>query len=173
MLSHKLSHNLFAFRLSPEMSMKPTPSTIALALPAVLRARAHRLSFLMAWVLVLATSSLTLQAQAAEPAGRLATDPARSYVVAPGDTLDRIIQKTMGQSPLKIELLREAMVAANPQAIASVRNPRLKAGAVLQLPDHHALLRAAVQPLLQPADVVSSQPTANDPDNRKRWVRYP
>ena len=153
--------------------MKPTPSIVAMALPAVWRARAHTLSFLMAWVLVLTAFSLTLQAQAAEPAGRLATDPARSYVVAPGDTLDRIIQKTMGQSPLKIELLREALAAANPQAIASVRNPRLKAGAVLQLPDHQALLRAAVQPMLQPADMVSSHPMATDADNRKRWVRYP
>jgi hypothetical protein len=173
MLSCMLSHNLFAFRLSLEMSMKPTSPTIALALPADLRARARTLSFLMAGVLVLAAFSLSLQAQAADPAAKQATDPARSYVVAPGDTLDRIIQKTMGQSPLKIELLREALAAANPQAIASVRNPRLKAGAVLQLPDHHALLRAAVQPLLQPADMVSSHPTPNDADNRKRWVRYP
>jgi Tfp pilus assembly protein FimV len=112
------------------------------------------------------------QAQAAEPSARQATDPGRSYVVAPGDTLDRIIHKTMAQSPLKIELLREALAAANPQAIASVRNPRLRAGAVLQLPDHEALLRTAVLPLLQPA-VMASHPTPVDADNRKRWVRYP
>lgn len=152
--------------------MKPTPPTIALALPADSRARAHTPLFLMAWVLVLASLGMSLQAQAADPAAKLATDPARSYVVAPGDTLDRIIQKTMGQSPLKIELLREALAAANPQAIASVRNPRLKAGAVLQLPDHEALLRATVQPLL-PSVGMASHPTPNDADNRKRWVRYP
>ena len=152
--------------------MKPTPRTVALALPAVLWGRAQRLSFSVGFLLVMAALSWN-QAQAAEPAAKPATEPTRSYVVAPGDTLDRIIHKTMAQSPLRIELLREALAAANPQAIASVRNPRLKAGAVLQLPDHQALLRAAVQPMLQPADMVSSHPTAIDADNRKRWVRYP
>ena len=166
------SHNLFVFLLSPEMTMKPIPRTIALALPAVLWGRAPRLSFSVGFVLVLAALSLSLQAQAAEPAAKLATEPARSYVVAPGDTLDRIIHKTMAQSPLRIELLREALAAANPQAIASVRNPRLRAGAVLQLPDHEALLRAAVLPLL-PSVGMASHPTPNDADNRKRWVRYP
>jgi len=166
------SHNLFAFRLFPEMSMKPTPTPAALALPAVLWGRAQRLSFFAGFMLVLAALSLSLQAQAAEPSAKLATEPGRSYVVARGDTLDRIIHKTMAQSPLRIELLREALAAANPQAIASVRNPRLKAGAVLQLPDHEALLRAAVLPLL-PSVGMASHPTPNDADNRKRWVRYP
>lgn len=152
--------------------MKRTPAPTALALPAVLRSRAQQLSFFVGLVLVLAALSLAPQVQAAEPAAKLATDPGRSYVVAPGDTLDRIIQKTMGQSPLKIELLREALATANPQAIASVRSPRLKAGAVLQLPDHEALLRAAVLPLLQPAGM-ALHPTPLDADNRKRWVRYP
>lgn len=152
--------------------MKPTPTPTALALPAVLRSRVQQCLFFAGLLWVLAALSLTLQVQAAEPAGKLALEPARNYVVVPGDTLDRIIQKTMGQSPLKIELLREALAAANPQSIASVRNPRLKAGAVLQLPDHEALLRAAVLPLL-PSVGMASHPTPMDADNRKRWVRYP
>ena len=152
--------------------MKPTPTPAALALPAVLWGRAQHLSFFAGFMLVLAALSLSLQAQAAEPSAKLATEPGRSYVVARGDTLDRIIHKTMAQSPLRIELLREALAAANPQAIASVRNPRLKAGAVLLLPDHEALLRAAVLPLL-PSVGMASHPTPNDADNRKRWVRYP
>ncbi len=152
--------------------MKPSPTPTALALPAALPIRAQQLSFFAGLLLVLAALSLTLQVQAAEPSTKMATEPARSYVVAPGDTLDRIIQKTMGQSPLKIELLREALAAANPQAIASVRSPRLKAGVVLQLPDHEALLRAAVLPLLQPAGM-ALHPVPLDADNRKRWVRYP
>ena len=119
--------------------MKPTPTPAALALPAVLWGRAQRLSFFAGFMLVLAALSLSLQAQAAEPSAKLATEPGRSYVVARGDTLDRIIHKTMAQSPLRIELLREALAAANPQAIASVRNPRLRAGAVLQLKLFHPL----------------------------------
>lgn len=147
--------------------MKPLP----LALPD----GPHRRRLLQALVLAAATSwvlGLPGRAQAAEPApaDKSAQESPRSYVVAPGDTLDRIVQKTMGASPLRIELLREALAAANPQAISSVRNPRLKAGMVLQLPDHEALLRQTIAPLL-PAD--SAAHSQGGGDARKRWVRYP
>ena len=100
--------------------------------------------------------------------------PARTYVVAPGDTLDRVIQKTMGASPLKLELLRQALVQANPQAIAAGRNPRLKTGTVLQLPDQDALLRAVALPVMQQADTAPPQAGGSAAgDNRRRWVRYP
>ena len=119
--------------------------------------------------------ALPRPALAAEPAALQAAgkaETARSYVVVSGDTLDRIVQKTKGQSPLRIELLRQALADANPQAITTVRNPRLKVGTVLQLPDHEALLRATVLPLLPPADAAALSP-AGGADARKRWVRYP
>ncbi len=123
------------------------------------------------WV---ALAAVARPAAAAEPAAtpgtsRSAIDTARMYVVMQGDTLDRIVNKTMASSPLKPELLREALVAANPQAITAGRNPRLKPGTVLQLPDHEALLRRTVQPLLPPPE----QAVNAEADARKRWVRYP
>lgn len=99
--------------------------------------------------------------------------PARTYTVVAGDTLDRVVQKTMGSSPLKVELLRQALVQANPQGIAPGRNPRLKVGTVLQLPDHDALLRAVALPALQQAEALPPQAGGAAGDNRKRWVRYP
>lgn len=152
--------------------MNPMTTTNNMSLLAAPRVRTLQVPFLMGLMLVLSAFFLARQSHAAEPAGKLAAESARSYVVAPGDTLDRIIQKTMAQSPLKVELLREALAAANPQAIPNVRNPRLKAGAVLQLPDDDALLQAVVLPMLQPAGM-ASYATSNDADNRKRWVRYP
>ena len=43
----------------------------------------------------------------------------RTYTTKAGDKLDRIIQKTMADSPLKIELLRQAFMELNPQAFPS------------------------------------------------------
>ena len=119
----------------------------------------------------LAATPAAMPAPAAEAH---AMAPARTYTVVAGDTLDRVVQKTMGASPLKVELLRQALVQANPQGIAPGRNPRLKAGTVLQLPDHDALLRAVALPALQQAE--GAQPHSGSGaagDQRRRWVRYP
>lgn len=95
----------------------------------------------------------------------------RTYVTVAGDTPERVIQKTMADSPLKVEVLRQALVQANPQAIPAGRNPRLKAGTVLQLPDHGAVVRQVLMPLLPAADAAALSP---DPaQERRRWVRFP
>ncbi len=141
--------------------------------PWALSGAALSSAFLVACVCV-TLAAVARPAAAAEPAAnrgasKSASDTARMYVVMQGDTLDRIVNKTMASSPLKPELLREALVAANPQAIPAGRHPRLKPGTVLQLPDHEALLRRTVQPLLPPAE----QAVNAEADARKRWVRYP
>lgn len=96
----------------------------------------------------------------------------RVYVVMPGDTLDRVVQKTMAGSPLKNEFLREALVAANPQAIPAGRQPRLTPGTVLQVPAHEDVLRKVLLPLL-PAVETASAPGPVEGDTRRRWVRFP
>jgi Tfp pilus assembly protein FimV len=120
------------------------------------------------------------QAFAASPAPAAAASadvsaPAagRTYTTVAGDTLDRVIHKTLGQSPLKPELLRQAMVQANPQGMPAGRNPRFKPGTVLQLPDHDAMLRAIVLPVLQPAEAGALSGATASAEARKRWIRYP
>ena len=134
----------------------------------------HLLALAMGCLLATSAWAASPQAVPAPAVQAQALAPAATYTVAPGDTLDRVVQKTMGASPLKPELLKQALVQANPQAIPAGRNPRLKAGTVLQLPDHDALLRAVVLPLVQSVDSpppqVGGMPVG---EHRKRWVRYP
>ena len=99
---------------------------------------------------------------------------ARVYVTVAGDTLDRVIRKTMADSPLKDDLLRQAFIAANPRAFAAGRNSRLRVGTELKLPETNALLRDILLPLLSPTEVGSYfPPPPTTAEERRRWVRYP
>jgi Tfp pilus assembly protein FimV len=125
---------------------------------------------------LLAAFLMTGMLHAAEPlpASALA-NAGQSYTVQRGDTLDRVIQKTMATSPLKIELLRQAFVVGNPHAFVSGNVSRLRAGAVLQVPDHAKLLRSIVLPVLDATDSAalageSRSPNASD---RRSWIRFP
>ncbi len=123
--------------------------------------------------------------QAAGPAARSAapalldaaagqTNPARSYVTVAGDNADRIVKKAMADSPLKEELLREALIAANPKVFSAGRNTRLKPGTAVTLPDQHAMLRQILMPLLEPREAAAYfPPPPTSADERRRWVRYP
>jgi Tfp pilus assembly protein FimV len=89
---------------------------------------------------------------------------ASTYRVKPGDSLDKVIRQTMGESPLKVELLRKAYIQQNPQAFVKTSPPVLRSGVVLAVPNHDDLLRQ----YLRPRDGMLS-----DPNDRKNWVRYP
>ncbi len=110
--------------------------------------------------------------QAAEPS---ATSTAHTYTVLRGDTLDRVIQKTMPGSPLKMEILRKAFVDLNPQAFASGHMTRPRIGAALQVPDHVQLLRATILPALEGAEAaaVSGEGKNANASERRSWVRFP
>lgn len=99
----------------------------------------------------------------------------RSHTVAAGESLDRVIQKTMADSPLKTELIRQAFVQLNPQAFPNGRVVRLKAGTVLQVPDAAQLLRNALLPVLEGAEAaaVVRNGTPQAADEKRRWVRFP
>jgi len=108
---------------------------------------------------------------AVEPAPAL---PATTHTVVRGETLDRIIHKTMSDSPLKIQILRKAFVNLNPQAFVSGNVARLQAGAVLQVPDHQQLLRTFILPALGSADIpVSAENKPVNAGERRSWVRFP
>lgn len=150
-----------------QMTLRPSPGTGHALRPWALSSGFFLLA--CAWVALAAVARPAAAAEPAAAASKSASDTSRMYVVMQGDTIDRIVNKTMAHSPLKPELLRDALVAANQQVIPAGRNPRLKPGTVLQLPDHEALLRRTVQPLLPPAEQAGNA----EADARKRWVRYP
>jgi Tfp pilus assembly protein FimV len=140
----------------------------------------------MTMTLLLGVNTASHAATLAIPAAPLAaprpaTGPApaapvtRSYKVVRGDTLDKVIHKTLEDSPLRIELLRNAFVQLNPQVFAAGPTARLRPDQVLQVPDAMQLLRAVAVPLLESADnaapIRAAAPTSAE--ELRRWVRFP
>jgi Tfp pilus assembly protein FimV len=116
----------------------------------------------------------------AMPMWALAAGPAprNTYHVVSGDTLDKVIRKTMPDSPLRVEILRNAFVQQNPQAFTKSPPRSLMAGAVLNVPNHDDLLRSFTVPGQAPGNSGMSRgggySTADmNMSERKNWVRFP
>ena len=128
-------------------------------------------TYLRAWLCcaILLTPLLTW---AASPA------PRGTYQVVSGDTLDKVIRKTMPESPLRVEILRNAFVQQNPQAFTKSPPRALMAGAVLNVPNHDDLLRSYMVPgqsagnsgMGRGAGYSTADMNMNE---RKNWVRFP
>ena len=119
-------------------------------------------------------------AAAAATEAEAAPKPAASYTPRKGETLDHVIQITMPDSPLRMDLLRRAFISQNPQAFVTpiTTPPRMKKGAVLTVPDHKKLLLSVAAPLTAEVDADAtgtqrSPAAASSAEERKRWVRYP
>jgi Tfp pilus assembly protein FimV len=125
---------------------------------------------------ILAVVPLTLRAESA-PVTAPQTSPVlqRSYTIKAGDRLDRIIQSTMPDSPLKIEVLRKAFIDLNPLAFPAGNASRMLKGVVLQIPDAPKLLASIAAPASQELVMNKkiSGPMSGDYEERRRWVRYP
>lgn len=96
------------------------------------------------------------------------TQPAQTYVVKSGDTVDKVIRQTMGNSPLKPELLRQALFQQNPQAFSKSSPRVLVPGSVLTLPNVDEVLRMNL-----PTPGANGPAPGYDPNDRKNWIRYP
>jgi len=88
----------------------------------------------------------------------------QTYNVRTGDTLDQVIRQTMGTSPLKVELLRQAFIDQNPKAFTKTSPRYLMAGSVLTVPNHDELMRQHLS---------AGKPATPLMDERKNWVRFP
>jgi Tfp pilus assembly protein FimV len=106
-----------------------------------------------------------LQVQAAEPVTQ-----AKTYIVKPGDTLDKVVRTQLADSPLRADLLKEALVSQNPGAFVKGSNKVLLSGASLQLPNHEAILR---KHLNTPSTSPESTSAPDHSQARRHWVRYP
>lgn len=104
--------------------------------------------------------------------------PAGMVVVQRGDTLDRIIRRTLGDTPFSADFLRKTFVELNPHAFRAGGNPHLiSAGSTLRVPTAVQLQQRmqAYFPTLpvQSATGHENASHATDAEARKRWVRYP
>lgn len=96
----------------------------------------------------------------------------RTYKVLRGDSLDKVIQKTMAESPLRVELLRNAFIELNPQAFPGGQASRMRTAETLNVPDAVQLLRAVATPLMETEDASRAAAPASA-EQQRRWVRFP
>lgn len=102
-----------------------------------------------------------------------------TVTVMPGETLDRVIRRSLPGTPFRDEALRSAFVRLNPAAFPRGTPHLMVAGAVLQVPTVDDLLRTAdpgrdaagMQPAAPFSQVPERAPAGDE--ERKRWVRYP
>jgi Tfp pilus assembly protein FimV len=113
---------------------------------------------------------------AATPSDTAVNPP--SYKPKSGESLDHVIAQTMADSPLKIELLRQAFIDLNPHAFvpAKVKAPnlQLRKGVSLTVPDSQQLLQALVPPKAELASANQNGDTSLDAAiERKSWIHFP
>ena len=97
-----------------------------------------------------------------------------NFTVAQSTSVDKLIQKFYANSPLNVSVLRKALVDANPKVITGKPQQRLKAGTVIVVPDHGQIVNHVLTPNVVAKQVILDQnPTANDYQARKHWVRFP
>jgi pilus assembly protein FimV len=95
-----------------------------------------------------------------------------TYKALRGESLDKVIQKTMADSPLRIELLRNAFIELNPQAFPGGQASRMRTTDELKVPDAVQLLRAVAMPLMETEDAARAAAPASA-EQQRRWVRFP
>ena len=105
-----------------------------------------------------------------------------SVAVERGQSLDALIRKHLGSSPLKVEVLRDLVHQMNPQAFAPGGGHRLVAGARVQLPSVEDQLRhafgksgAAMASAREELAESAAGPWGNGAAAaaRRGWVRFP
>ncbi len=108
-------------------------------------------------------------------AEQAATKSLRTYTTKAGDRLDRIIQKTMPDSPLRIELLRKAFIEGNPLAFPGGSASQLRKGVVLHIPETQKMLTAIQAPASHDPVAIKKMggSLSGDFEERRHWVRYP
>lgn len=102
-----------------------------------------------------------------------AAPAAAPYTVGQSTPIDKVVQKVYANSPLNMQVLRQALVDANPKVITGNPQQRVKAGTVLNVPDHGQVVRTALTPFSANPDNTESGPAARDHSVRRPWVRFP
>ena len=122
-----------------------------------------------------------------------------NYTTRKGDTVEKILQKFYPASPLRADVLRDALVQNNPKAFPKGNAKSLVIGSTLSMPDQAYITQKLLSPPAAPAltTVTASQsavPVLAAPaspaggggaaahsaghnmgfqDSKRQWVRYP
>ena len=120
-------------------------------------------------------------AQASPPALTAAASAMAGSMVTVqrGETLDRVIRRALPDVPLHPDVLRKAFVSLNPQVFPSGSPHQMRSGAQLKVPSMPALRQMVLSQhpgaaaLFHGAEEQAPQKAAPDPNDQRRWVRYP
>ena len=137
------------------------------------------------------SGSVPVQIQSAAPPTRVIPPPKGANVAAPkpapavipegavvakkGESLDRLIARSMKHLPFRQDILRDIVVQKNPGAFKGGNAKSLIGGALVQLPvmsDFRHITHPAEMAATAANETDNSQPSA-EPDPRKGWVRFP
>tara|TARA_B110000967_G_scaffold203831_1_gene245190 strand:+ start:66 stop:500 length:435 start_codon:yes stop_codon:yes gene_type:complete len=87
------------------------------------------------------------------------------YLVQPGDTLDEIILKLVGETTIRKGILREAFVYANPNSFRNKNPNYMLAGIRLRVPDADDIIALLFD--------MNSPKMRDINQSRESWVRFP
>jgi Tfp pilus assembly protein FimV len=97
--------------------------------------------------------------------------------VRPGETLDRILARTLGRLPVAAALVRKTVVDMNPTAFVNGSPHRLNAGATLVLPSLQDLQAVAgggtTGTALMHSPAGGAAGHSYNADDRRNWIRFP
>lgn len=119
------------------------------------------------------------QESATQPASASSAMVSGTVTVKRGETLDRVIRRAMPDVPLHPDFLRTAFVSLNPQVFPSGTPHQMRSGTSLKVPSLPALRQMMMShypgaaPLLIGAESQVEQKAATDPNDQRRWVRFP
>jgi Tfp pilus assembly protein FimV len=127
---------------------------------------------MLGWTMTALSCLWVAPASAADAPAEGAAPATTAYTVSQSTPVDKVVQKVYANSPLNIQVLRQALVDANPKVITGNPQQRVKAGTVLTIPDHGQVVRNVLTPLAA-SDTSESGPAARDYPARRQWVRFP
>ena len=87
------------------------------------------------------------------------------YLVQPGDTLDEVIVRLVGETPIRKKILREAFVHANPNSFRNSNPNYMLAGIRLRIPDADDIIELLFD--------MNSPTMRNMNQSRESWVHFP
>ena len=87
------------------------------------------------------------------------------YLVQSGDTLDELIVRLVGNTPIRKKILREAFVHANPNSFRNSNPNYMLAGIRLRIPDADDIIELLFD--------MNSPAMRNMNQSRESWVHFP
>ena len=97
------------------------------------------------------------------------------YTTKAGDSIERLMQNAMPNSPLNPTVLRKSLADLNPKIVTGKAGQKFKTGTTITLPDHGQLVRSQLEPFASASQDTPARSgySTGDASSRRNWIRYP